>query len=84
MACRSFGFNYAKFRTPLTNIRITAFVCNETEVKVVDPNNLEVIDAVGCTIRDCAVESAPGLRRQPKLIRTACLQAAPPVSLRKA
>src|SRR5439155_1940130 len=36
-AARKFGPNYVKFRTPLTNIRITTFVCNETEVKVIDP-----------------------------------------------
>jgi hypothetical protein len=35
---RKFGPNYVKFRTPLTNVRITTFVCNETEVKVIDPN----------------------------------------------
>ena len=51
-ATRKFGPNYVKFRTPLTNIRITTFVCNETEVKVVDPNKLEVIEAVGCSIRE--------------------------------
>ena len=51
-ASRKFGPNYVKFRTPLTNIRITSFVCNETEVKVVDPNKLEVIEAVGCKVRE--------------------------------
>ena len=51
-AARKFGSNYVKFRTPLTNIRITTFVCNETEVKVVDPNKLEVLEAVGCRTRE--------------------------------
>jgi len=51
-AARKFGSNYVKFRTPLTNIRITTFVCNETEAQVIDPNKLEVIEAVGCTIRE--------------------------------
>jgi hypothetical protein len=51
-ASRKFGPNYVKFRTPLTNIRITAFLCNETEVKVVDPNKLEVVEAVGCKVRE--------------------------------
>ena len=32
--------------------RITTFVCNETAVKVIGPNKLEVIEAVGCTIRE--------------------------------
>lgn len=51
-ASRKFGPNYVKFRTPLTNIRITSFVCNETEVKVIDPNKLEVIESVGCKVRE--------------------------------
>jgi hypothetical protein len=54
-AARKFGSNYVKFRTPLSNIRITTFVCNETEVKVIDPNKLEVIDAVGCRIREVCI-----------------------------
>jgi hypothetical protein len=50
-SARKFGPNYVKFRTPLTNIRITTFVCNESEVKVIDPNKLEVIEAIGCSPR---------------------------------
>ena len=49
-ASAKFGPNYVKFRTPLTNVRITTFVCNETEVKVIDPNKLTVMEAVGCEI----------------------------------
>ena len=51
-ASRKFGPNYVKFRTPLTNIRITTFVGNETEVKVIDTNKLEVMEAVGCKVRE--------------------------------
>jgi hypothetical protein len=54
-SARKFGPNYVKFRTPLTNIRITTFVCNETEVKVIDPNKLEVIEAVGCRVREMCI-----------------------------
>jgi hypothetical protein len=54
-ASGKFGPNYVKFRTPLTNIRITTFVCNEIEVKVVDPNKLEVIEAVGCWVREVCI-----------------------------
>ncbi|MSV32697.1 MAG: hypothetical protein EXQ57_09270 [Bryobacterales bacterium] len=54
-AFRKFGPNYVKFRTPLTNIRLTTFVCNETEVKVIDTNKLEVIEAVGCKVREVCV-----------------------------
>jgi hypothetical protein len=53
-ACK-FGSNYVKFRTPLTNIRLTTFVCNESEVKVIDPNKLEVIETVGCSIREVCI-----------------------------
>ena len=54
-ASRKFGPNYVKFRTPLTNLRITTFVAGETEVKVIDPNKLEVIEAVGCRVREAPV-----------------------------
>lgn len=54
-ASRKFGPNYVKFRTPLTNIRITTFLCHETEVKVIDTNKLEVIEAVGCKVREVCV-----------------------------
>jgi hypothetical protein len=54
-AARKFGPNYIKFRTPLSNIRITTLVCGETEVKVIDPNQLEVIEAVGCRIREACI-----------------------------
>lgn len=49
---RKFGPNYVKLRTPLTNVRITTFVANETEVKVIDPNKLEIIEAVGCRVQE--------------------------------
>ena len=54
-AARKFGPNYVKLRTPLTNIRITTFVCNETEVKVIDPNKLEIIESVGCKVREACI-----------------------------
>jgi hypothetical protein len=43
--------------TPLTNIRITTFVGSETEVKVIDTNKLEVIEAVGCKVREVYADS---------------------------
>jgi hypothetical protein len=54
-AVRKFGPSYVKFRTPLSNLRITTFVCNETEVKVIDPNKLDVIEAVGCKVREVCI-----------------------------
>ena len=44
-----------KLRTPLSNIRITTFVCGETEVKVIDPNKLEIIEAVGCRVQEVSI-----------------------------
>ena len=52
---KKFGPNYVKFRTPLSNIRITTFVCNETEVKIIDSNKLEVIEAVGCQVKEIEI-----------------------------
>ena len=49
------GPNYIIFRTPLSNIRITTFVCSETEIKVIDPNKLEVVEAVGCRVREVCI-----------------------------
>ncbi len=54
-ASRKFGPNYVKLRTPLTNLRITTFVCNEAEVKVIDPNKLDVLECVGCRVRETHV-----------------------------
>jgi len=54
-ATGKFGPNYVRLRTPLSNIRITTFVCSETEVKVIDPNKLEVIEAVGCRVREACI-----------------------------
>ena len=54
-AARKFGRNYIKFRTPLSNIRITTFVCSETEVKVIDPNKLQIMEAVGCRNRETCI-----------------------------
>jgi hypothetical protein len=52
---RKFGPSYVKFRTPLSNLRITTFVCSESEVKIIDPNKLDVIEAVGCKVREVCI-----------------------------
>ena len=54
-AKNKFGPNYVKFKSPATNIRITTFICNEAEVKVIDPNKLEIIEVVGCRIKERVV-----------------------------
>jgi len=50
---RKFGPNYAVFRTPIDNMRLTAFFPGESEVRVVDPTKLELLETYGCKI--CAV-----------------------------
>lgn len=49
---RKFGPNHVALKTPVSNIRITTFFCGEGEVKVIDPNNLEVVRTIGCKIQD--------------------------------
>jgi hypothetical protein len=51
-ASRKFGPHYVKLRTPLTNVRITTFVANETEIKVIDPNKLQIVEAIGCRVQE--------------------------------
>jgi hypothetical protein len=53
VAERKFGPNYAAFKTPLDNIRLTAFFADESEVRVVDPTKLELLETYGC--KDCVV-----------------------------
>lgn len=48
VAEKKFGPNYAVFRTPLDNIRLTAFFADESEVRVVDPGRLELLETYGC------------------------------------
>jgi hypothetical protein len=51
IALRKFGPNYVVLRTPLDNIRITTFVANESEVKIVDPTRISSIEGHGCAVR---------------------------------
>lgn len=50
-----FGPNFVKFRTPFTNLRLTTFVCGEAEIKVIDPNQIEVVEASGCQVQEVYV-----------------------------
>jgi hypothetical protein len=34
--------------TPLSNIRLTTFFAGESEVKIIDPSRLSLVEAVGC------------------------------------
>jgi hypothetical protein len=50
--CRKFGSHHVVFKTSLSNIRITTFFCGEAEVKIIDPNKLEVVNEVGCEVKE--------------------------------
>jgi len=45
-----FGPNFVVLKCPLGNIRITTFFAGEHEARIIDPNQLEVIEAHGCKV----------------------------------
>ena len=45
---RKFGPHHVVLKTPLSNLRITTFFAGESEVKMVDPSRVSVVEAVGC------------------------------------
>lgn len=47
-----FGPNYVKCRTPLDNIRLTTFFAGEHEVRIVDPDRVEIVEGVGCRLEE--------------------------------
>jgi len=50
MGRQKFGPHYVVLKTPLSNLRITTFFAGESEVKIVDPSRVSVVDTVGCQI----------------------------------
>jgi hypothetical protein len=38
-------------KTPLSNIRLTTFFAGESEVKIIDPSRLSLVEAVGCQVK---------------------------------
>jgi hypothetical protein len=48
---RKFGPNRVVCRTPLTNIRITTFFAGEHEVRIIDPDRVEFVAAIGCSVK---------------------------------
>jgi len=46
-----FGPNRVVCRTALTNIRISTFFAGEHEVRIIDPDRVEIVAAVGCIVR---------------------------------
>jgi hypothetical protein len=47
---RKFGPHYVVLKTPLSNLRITTFFAGESEVKLVDPSRVSVVETVGCQV----------------------------------
>jgi hypothetical protein len=47
---QKFSPHYVVLRTPLNNLRITTFFAGESEVKIVDPSRVSVVETVGCQI----------------------------------
>ena len=50
MGTRKFGPHYVVLKTPLSNLRITTFFAGESEVKLVDPTRVSVVETVGCHV----------------------------------
>jgi hypothetical protein len=47
---RKFGPHHVVMKTPLSNIRLTTFFAGESEVKIIDPSRLSLVEAVGCAV----------------------------------
>jgi hypothetical protein len=53
-----FGPNFVKCRTPLHNLRMTSFFAGEEEVRLIDPNLLQVVEASGCKVQEISLTEA--------------------------
>ena len=49
---RKFGPHHVVLKTPLNNIRMTTFFAHESEVKIIDPSRVSLVEAVGCEVED--------------------------------
>jgi hypothetical protein len=50
VAENKFGPNFVVCKTPLDNIRLTTFFAGEHEVRIVDPDRVEIVEANGCHV----------------------------------
>ncbi len=50
MGTRKFGPHYVALKTPLSNLRITTFFAGESEVKLIDPSQVSMVETVGCQV----------------------------------
>jgi hypothetical protein len=53
VAENKFGPHFVKCKTPIGNIRITTFFAGEHEVRVIDPDRVEILDRQGCRVKRC-------------------------------
>jgi hypothetical protein len=51
MGTRKFGPHHVVLKTPLSNLRITTFFAGESEVKIIDPSRVSVVETVGCQMK---------------------------------
>lgn len=51
VAQNKFGPNFVICKTPLSNIRLTTFFAGEHEVRIIDPDRVDVIEANGCQVK---------------------------------
>lgn len=65
---RKFGPHFVTGKTPIGNIRLTTFFAGEHEVRIVDPDLVEFVDARGCQVKRpdpfAPSESRAGIRRK--------------------
>ena len=47
---RKFGPHHVVLKTSLSNLRLTTFFAGESEVKIVDPSRVSLVEAVGCKV----------------------------------
>ncbi|HEY1898261.1 MAG TPA: hypothetical protein VGG49_00535 [Steroidobacteraceae bacterium] len=48
---RKFGPHHVVMKTMLSNIRLTTFFAGESEVRIIDPSRICLVDAVGCQVK---------------------------------
>jgi hypothetical protein len=51
MGMQKFGPHHVVVKTPLSNIRLTTFFAGESEVKIIDPSRVSLVEAVGCRVQ---------------------------------
>ncbi len=52
VAENKFGPHFVSCKTPLGNIRITTFFAGEHEVRIIDPDQVEFVECVGCRLQE--------------------------------